>query len=408
MDRSIVYPGSIPLDTDMLNTNRDTMIALGALIAATLGNATTVDGLAVVPTSPSTAAVIVGAGSVTQLASIDFASYGTLPANAAPLVKMGILSNSMALACPAPVLAGQSIAYLIEAAFTEVDVAPIVLPYYNAANPTQPFLGPSGGGAAQSTRRLQQVTVSARPGSPAPTGSQSPPSIDANAIGLAVVTIATGQIFIRATDIAALAAAPILQFKLPALRPGFANVAAFSASGNFTVPNGVTRAKVSVIGAGGGGGTHATQPGAGGGAGGRATAWIGNLVPGSTIAVAVGQGGAVSASPSNGGDGGASRFGTIVSATGGQGGQGGTVASTPAGGAPGQGSGGDVATAGSYGTDALPGASRGGDGGGPGSGRGSTAAFGGISALGYGGGGGGGGSGQVGGGGGGGLVTIEY
>ncbi len=45
MDRIIVYPGAIPLDTDLLNTNRNVMIALHALISATLGTATAVDGL---------------------------------------------------------------------------------------------------------------------------------------------------------------------------------------------------------------------------------------------------------------------------------------------------------------------------------------------------------------------------
>ena len=42
MDRSIVYPGSIPLDTDLLNTNRNMMIGLGALMQAVLGSATVV------------------------------------------------------------------------------------------------------------------------------------------------------------------------------------------------------------------------------------------------------------------------------------------------------------------------------------------------------------------------------
>ena len=37
MDRTIVYPGSIPLDTDLLRLNRNTMVALGALMKAVLG-----------------------------------------------------------------------------------------------------------------------------------------------------------------------------------------------------------------------------------------------------------------------------------------------------------------------------------------------------------------------------------
>ena len=45
MDRNIVYPGSIPLDTDLLATNRNAMVALGALMRAVLGPAPVIDGL---------------------------------------------------------------------------------------------------------------------------------------------------------------------------------------------------------------------------------------------------------------------------------------------------------------------------------------------------------------------------
>ena len=34
MDRILVYPGNIPLDTDILNTNRNSMVALGYLAQA--------------------------------------------------------------------------------------------------------------------------------------------------------------------------------------------------------------------------------------------------------------------------------------------------------------------------------------------------------------------------------------
>ena len=62
MDRTIVYPGAIPLDTDLLKTNRNTMLALGALISSTLGTSTIYDGLAVMPTSPASLSVWVAPG----------------------------------------------------------------------------------------------------------------------------------------------------------------------------------------------------------------------------------------------------------------------------------------------------------------------------------------------------------
>ena len=49
MDRNLVYPGSIPLDTDVLNLNRSTMVAIGYLAQATLGTTTVVDGLSLHP-----------------------------------------------------------------------------------------------------------------------------------------------------------------------------------------------------------------------------------------------------------------------------------------------------------------------------------------------------------------------
>ncbi len=419
MDRTIVYPGSIPLDTDLLNTNRNSMVAIGALIAATLGTNTVVDGLAVSPTVPASLGISVGAGSIVQLATVDQNAYGSLPADTADgLMKMGVNLAGTAFTLTAPTSSGQSITYLIEAALSEADVNPVVLPYYNAANPAQPYLGPNNSGASQSTARIQRVQLLLKAGAPANTGSQSTPPVDAGWVGLATITVGYGQTQVTAQNIAVPASAPMLSWKLPSLRPGYAALQAFTASGVFVIPAGVTRAKVTVIGAGGAGGTHATLPGGGGGAGAQAVKIVTGLSPGQTIAVTVGASGASpsTASPSAGGSGGTSSFGPIVSATGGLGGGGGTAAATNTGGAGGLAFGGDINSGGSSGTDALASAARGGDGGGPGAGRGGTGQTSGVTAGGYGGGGGGGGasqpngagSGSQGGSGGPGLVIVEF
>ena len=52
MDRNIVYPGSIPLDTDLLTVNRNAMIGIGFLAQAVPGTSTVVDGLVCQPTNP--------------------------------------------------------------------------------------------------------------------------------------------------------------------------------------------------------------------------------------------------------------------------------------------------------------------------------------------------------------------
>lgn len=60
MDRQIVFPGSIPLDTDVLSIQRNNMIALGYLAQATLGTSAQVDGLFCSPTAPASLTVTVG------------------------------------------------------------------------------------------------------------------------------------------------------------------------------------------------------------------------------------------------------------------------------------------------------------------------------------------------------------
>jgi hypothetical protein len=417
MDRNIVYPGAIPLDTDLLSTNRNAMVALGALIGATLGKTTVVDGLVVTPASPAALAVVVGPGSITQLSLVDQNGYGSLPADAADSVmKMGVNLAATSFTLSAPAVSGQSVNYLIQAAFSEADVSPVVLPYYNAANPAQPFLGPANSGAAQATLRQQRVQLQLKAGAAGISGTQATPPVDSGWIGLAVVTVNYGQTQILAANIAAMPTNAVLPYKLPDLRPGFASMQVFGTSGTFIVPSGVSRVRVKVIGGGGAGGTHATMPGGGGGAGGQAVSIIPGFVAGTAVPVTVGAAGVGSPTPGNGGNGGTSSFGVFVSATGGLGGIGGTAAVNTAGAIGGIGVGGIVNYAGGWGTDAIALFTRGGDGGGPGNGRGSTGFNPGMAATGWGGGGGGGGSsapdgtgiGGQGGNGGSGLVIVEY
>ncbi len=417
MDRNIVYPGSIPLDTDILQPNLNAMVGIAALTAATLGTNVVVDGLACTPTSPASLAVVVGPGSITQLSPVDTTAYGSLMVDVADqIVKTGINLRATNFTLSAPPNSGQSINYLIEAAFSEADVKPVVLPYVNAANPSQPYSGPNNAGSAQSTQRVQRVQLQLKPGVAAASGTQTTPAVDTGWVGLYVVTVNYGQGAITASSIAAMAGAPFIPYKLPALRPGFSSMQVYTSSGNFVVPNGVTIVRATVVGGGGSGGYHSSMPSGGGGAGGQAIGIINNLTPGQVVAVTVGGGGAAPGSPANGNNGQTSSFGSYMLGYGGIGGNGGTASNfSNAGGAGGGASGGQVNMGGSVGTDAIVVACRGGDGGGPGNGRGASGPQPGIAASGYGGGGGGGGTttsgavaGYPGGAGGAGIVIIEY
>lgn len=354
MDRNIVYPGSIPLDTDLLTINLNTMIALGALLQATLGTNSVVDGLGCLPTSPPSMSVIVGSGSITQVSPVDALAYGSVGSDAATqIVKMGINSGANTFTIATPASAGQSINYIVQAAFQESDNNPIVLPYYNASNPSQSFSGPSNTGSAQNTSRVQRVQLQVKAGLPANTGSQVTPAADNGWIGLYQISVAYGQTQITAANIQTISTAPFLNWKLPALRPGVASgVQSFVSNGTFNVPLGVTQVEVEVW--GGGAGSYASVPGlasGGGSAGGYAKKLVTGLVPGQAIAITVGAGGAAGTTTGvAGGPGGTSSFGQTVSATGGSLNYLATIAA-PENGAtpPGIGIGGDVNFAGSAG-----------------------------------------------------------
>ncbi len=300
------------------------MIALGYLAQSVLGAGPVVDGLSCTPTSPASMTVIVGPGMISQLSVIDVLPFGSLPADVwDPLLKIGINVTPTSFTVIAPTTSGQSVNYLIQATFQESDIVPIVLPYYNAAQPSQPYSGPANSAAAQNTLRAQRVELQIKSGAPAPTGTQSTPPIDNGWTGLYVITVPYGQTAVTAANLSSLPTAPFLSWKLPALRPGFGSgVQSFTASGNFIVPAGVTQVEVEVW--GGGSGSYASITGApsgtasgGGAGGGYARKRITGLTPGQSVIVVVGAGGNYGGAGSVATSGGTSSFGSYVSATGG-------------------------------------------------------------------------------------------
>jgi len=330
MDRQIVYPGSIPLDTDLLSIQRNTMVALGYLAQATLGTATVADGLACSPTQPATMSVMIGPGSLTQFGAVDQLPFGSLPALPNDqLVHVAVQLVSVSFVLAAPVAAGQYISYLIQASMLEQDATPVVLPYYNASNPTQPYSGPGNSGVSQVTQRLQTVQLQLKAG---PSGATpSVPSVDAGWVGLYVVTVGFGQVTIGASSIVTLPTAPFITWKLPALSPGTSHLAVFqpTSQGLWAVPAGVNTVKVRVWGGGGAGGSGLGGAGAGGGGGGYSEGFY-PVSAGQSFVISVGNGGAGAGS-----GGGSSSFGVLATGAGGHGGASGSPNSGGAGGAAG-------------------------------------------------------------------------
>ena len=218
MDRQIVYVGQIPQDTDLLLTNKNTMIGLGYLMQAVLGTSTLVDGLACTPTSPASMSVQVGPGSIYSQTSVDATAYGSIAADTTDqIVKQGIIMSTQTFSCPAPGTAGQSVVYLIEAQYQDVDTGSTVLPYYNASNPAVAYSGPNNTGVSQATIRQGLCKVQVKAGTPATTGSQTTPSPDSGFTGLYAVTVANGASTITSGNIVQLTSAPFISPKLPAI-----------------------------------------------------------------------------------------------------------------------------------------------------------------------------------------------
>lgn len=204
MDRQIIYSGQVPQTTDLLNTNKQTMIALAKLCSDLFGTASLVSGLACVPTSPASMSVNINPGQIYQLANVDGTAYSAIAADTThSILKQGILLDAQSFALTAPGTVGYSQNYLIQAAYLDNDINNTVLPYYNSANPTQAFNGPGGNGTSQPTTRAGQVSLQLVAGTAAATGSQTTPAVTAGYVGLAVITVANGQATITAANITA-------------------------------------------------------------------------------------------------------------------------------------------------------------------------------------------------------------
>lgn len=373
MDRLIIYPGAIPLDSDLLNTQRNAMISDGYLMEALFGANVVVDGLLCTPTAPASMTVNVGRGAIYGLQTVDQSSFGSLTADSTdPLFKAGVNLTATPFTLTAPGSSSQSINYLIQATFQEADNTPVTLPYFNSGNPASPFSGPSNSGVPQNTVRAQRVQLQLKAGTPANTGTQATPAVDAGWTGIWVITVNFGQVTITAGAISAYPNSPFLAAHLESHHGGVpgqapkinlatevqgllsraniisSNCQAFTSSGTFTVPTGVTQIKATVTGGGGGGGgSNTTQASSGGGAGGTAIGSY-SVSPGAIIAVTVGAGGAGGGTLAGGGTGGSSSLGALASATGGTGGDF-FNSTSPRGGAGGVGSGGAVNLSGGWG-----------------------------------------------------------
>lgn len=121
----------------------------------------------------------------------------------------------------------------------------------------------------------------------------------------------------------------------------------FTSSGTFTIPSGVSRVKVTVVGGGGGSGSATNSASAGGGSGATCIKYLTGLTPGNTLTVTVGAGGGAGSTGGTSSVASGTQTITTLSAGGGSGTA--AAASYTSGGNGGSASGGDINTAGAPG-----------------------------------------------------------
>lgn len=216
MDRMMVYPGAIPLETDILNTERSVMIGLGYALQGYLGTGTYVDGFTCVQTTVASQSVQVTPGSIMTLGNVDNTAFSSLAADTTQqIIKQGLSLNTQTFTCAAPTTVGYSVAYLVEVAQADVDGAPVVLPYFNPSAPSVAWSGPGGAGTTNNTVRQSQAVLVLKTGIAATTGTQVTPTPDAGYVGMFVITVAYGQTTITSTSIANYSPSSFIPVKLP-------------------------------------------------------------------------------------------------------------------------------------------------------------------------------------------------
>jgi hypothetical protein len=237
MDRHIVYPGQIPLETDQLHANKDAMVGLAMACQAVLGTATVVDGLVCAPTTPASLSVTIGQGSLYSQAMADSSAYSSLASDSTIIVKQGLQLAPATLTLTPPGTVGYATNYLIEVAYLDQDGGSTVLPYYNASNPSQAYSGPNNSGAAQNVVRQGLISIQAKAGVAATAGTQATPAVDAGYTALYVVTVAYGATAITGGNIVTVTGAPFITPKLPAVP-----AAIQAQSGNYAADTGAANA----------------------------------------------------------------------------------------------------------------------------------------------------------------------
>ena len=291
MDRAIVYAGSIPLDTDLLRAGRYNKAAFGNLASMLYGpNVMSASGLGY---SGSTAdlSLRIDAGSILAPGIMDATPIGGngggLAADITSLTCQYVSTASQTVTLP-----GTGNTYTVYAVCSEQDADPIVLPFFDASNPSQTQAGIQNNGSALPVRRTGVISIVA---------AANPPSAPAGGCVVALYTIAVPQ---GASSLSGVTVQPgqvfwptIPELATQALLKACTEpMTLVSANGSVPIPAWASRVELRVVGGGGAASQALTTVSSfsGGGGGGGGDAWgVYSVSPtqGNGLAITVGSGG---------------------------------------------------------------------------------------------------------------------
>jgi hypothetical protein len=220
MDRATFYYGALLRDTDLLNAGKFPMVGIAKLSEAVLGTPTCVAGFGLAPTAPASMSATLSAGQIYQIENLEASAWGSEGTDSHQIVKQGIALDPQTVTFTAPTTVGYSQDFLVEVQYQDLDSGSLVEPYYDSANPADPYNGPGNAGTAQNTVRQGAVAVQIKAGAAATSGSQTIPTPDAGWTGLFVVTVAYGQTTVTSGNITTYSGAPFIPVTLPLVPAG--------------------------------------------------------------------------------------------------------------------------------------------------------------------------------------------
>lgn len=199
--RPIAYTLEQIYSADFLNGQVYSLIGDANDLQVTLGQTGSyISNLLLSPTSPASLTLNLTNGFLASLQPVDASAYGSLTATTQQVMQLAF-NNQTNVVINNTLEAGQAQYVLIEVGFQQQDSDAIVLNYVNLSNPAVPLSGPGNSGIAQDTIRNEVAIITVKYGTPATSGSEVPPVVDAGNVAIAYIDLEAAQVTITSGQI---------------------------------------------------------------------------------------------------------------------------------------------------------------------------------------------------------------